>query len=94
VCSGPPTWKRLISRPLATRERTSLITVIFSDSSEAEAVRLLCGDDAQAFVDVIDEVSPRILSSQQNRPIDFDPNFRVPPIRRWIASSHRYKGSA
>ena len=52
-------WKRLINRPLSADERISLITTIFSDRNETEAVSHLCGDDAQSFVDVIDEVFHR-----------------------------------
>ena len=55
-CQPPiPGWKRLISRPLPRGERISLITVIFAESNEADVVNLH-GDDAQTFVDVIDEV--------------------------------------
>ena len=57
--SGTPAWKRLIDRPLAADERITLITAIFSDRNETEVVRRLCGDDAQRFVDVIDEVFRR-----------------------------------
>ena len=56
-CSGLPTWKHLISRPPTTRECIPLITAIFSDKNEIGVVQSLCGDDAQAFIDVIDEVS-------------------------------------
>ncbi|KAF9784385.1 hypothetical protein BJ322DRAFT_846481 [Thelephora terrestris] len=54
-----PAWKHLISRPLPTDERISLITAIFSDCTEADTVNHLHGGDAQAFVDVIDEVLSR-----------------------------------
>ena len=57
--SGVPAWRRLIDRPLASDERISLITDIFSDHDETEEVKLLHGEDAQAFVDIIDEVFPR-----------------------------------
>ena len=43
-------------RSLSTDERVSLIMRIFSDPDEAEAAKRLCGDDAQSFVDVLDEV--------------------------------------
>jgi len=56
ACSDCPAWKRLISDTLATYERISLITVIFSDRNQVKRVRNLSGDDAQAFVDKIDEV--------------------------------------
>ena len=34
----------------------SMITAVFSDRGGVEAVKRLCRDDAQAFIDVIDEV--------------------------------------
>ena len=49
-------WKRSIYRPIAMDKRISLITAIFSDRCVAEAVKHLSRDDAQAFVDVVDEV--------------------------------------
>ena len=49
-------WKCLIDRRLTTQERTPLITTIFSDRNELEVVKRIGGDDAQSFVDVIDEV--------------------------------------
>ena len=57
MCSIPP-WKRLIGRPVPEFERISLITAIFSDNNEIGIVRSLRGDDAQVFVDRIDEVPP------------------------------------
>jgi hypothetical protein len=57
VCSEDPAWKRLISRTLATPERISLITKIFSNRDEVEVVEMLSGDDAQNFINVIDEVN-------------------------------------
>ena len=56
MCSELPAWKRLISYPLSTGERTSLLISIFDDRNEAEAVGHLFGGDAQTFVNVIDEV--------------------------------------
>ena len=45
-----------IDSHLSTDERISLITAIFSNRDETEAIKLLCGEDAQTFVDVIDQV--------------------------------------
>ena len=56
MCSELPAWKRLIGHPLSNGERTSLLISIFDDRNEAEAVGYLSGDDAQTFVNVIDEV--------------------------------------
>ena len=63
----PPAWNRLITHTLAKDERLSLITTIFSDRDQIEMVGNLSGDDAQAFVDTIDEVSLCALSSSKNR---------------------------
>ena len=54
--SQPPAWKRLISDALNTQERVSLITGIFSEQNGLEVAKQLHGEDAQAFVDVIDKV--------------------------------------
>jgi len=51
-------WKRSIDQPIAVDKRISLITAIFSNRGVAEAVKRLSRDDAQAFVDVVDEVVP------------------------------------
>jgi hypothetical protein len=57
VCSEHPAWKLLIGPTLTTSERMSLITTVFSDNTQVEMIENLIGDDAQKFVDVIDEVS-------------------------------------
>ena len=59
--SDPPAWKRLVSYPLPMHERISLIKTIFSDHGEVEVVVQLSGDDAQTFVDIINEVCARTL---------------------------------
>jgi len=51
-------WKRSIDRPISTHKRISLITAIFSNRFVAEAVKGLCREDAQTFVDMTDEVLP------------------------------------
>ena len=65
ACSGVPAWKRAVELPLASHEQISLITDIFSDRDEIEAVKRLYGDDAQTFVDVIDKVPPHSLVSEE-----------------------------
>ena len=67
--SGHPTWKHLTSRPLVTRKCIPLIVAIFSNKYEIGVVQSLRGDDAQAFIDVIDEVTPHALSAQVNGPL-------------------------
>ena len=58
-------WERLIDRLLTTDERIPLIETIFSDRDKIEVVKRLCGDDAQSFVDVIDEVLLRSFISEE-----------------------------
>ena len=58
-------WKRSIDQPIPIDKRISLITAIFSNRSVAEAVKRLCREDVQEFVDVVDEVLPH--SSAQGR---------------------------
>jgi len=60
-------WKRLTSRELTTRERISLITTIFSNDNEIGVVQSLRGGDAQAFIDVADEVR-HYFSPRNNEP--------------------------
>ena len=62
--SDPPEWKQLISYPLPMEERAALITSIFSDPHEVEVVKRLSGSDAQSFVDRVDEVNYRTISSR------------------------------
>jgi len=55
-------------------ERTSLITRIFSDYDQVKMVGHLSGDDAQTFIDMIDEVSlcallpPKLTLAQTSAP--------------------------
>ena len=60
--SDPPAWQRLISYTRPTPERTDLISSIFSDRDEIDVVKHLSGDDAQTFIDAVNEVSyPSLL---------------------------------
>jgi len=69
MCRGIPAWKRLIDRPLARDKRISLIIYLFSDREETEAAKRLRGNDAQSFVDVIDEVLSRSRPRGMGPPI-------------------------
>jgi len=60
-----PVWKRLIGCPLGMNERILLIADIFSNRDETEAVKCLSGDDAQSFVDVVDEVLPYLFLTSE-----------------------------
>ena len=50
-----PACGRLVRRTFAPHDLPSLIEVIFSSQDESDTIRRLLGDDAQAFVDVVDE---------------------------------------
>ena len=47
-------------------KRVSLITTIFSDDNEVEIVEGLSGSDAQAFIDMVDEVCFCTVSPPNN----------------------------
>lgn len=66
----PPAWKRLINPTLTPHERISLIMAIFSDQKEVEMVRRLCGDDAQVFIDSVDEVRHHVVLPRKDEWVD------------------------
>ena len=68
--SNPPPWKRLIDPTLPVNERIPLITFIFSDRDEVEVFKHLSRDDAQAFVDMVDEASVYILFPLKNGSVE------------------------
>ena len=76
--SDLPAWKQLIDSTLATHKRISLIVAIFSDRNEVGIVGHLCGDDAQAFIDTIDEVSSHSFSPGTNGSVRPPPKFLYP----------------
>ena len=55
-------------------ERVRLIASIFSDRDEVEVVGRLFGNDAQVFVDTIDEVSPGVVQRSSPRQLTLDPS--------------------
>lgn len=77
----PPGWKRLISGPLDTHERISLITAILSKPDEVE---MISKDDAQVFIDVIHEVRLPTVPSTKGGFKYFRSNLRDLSIRRWM----------
>lgn len=70
-----PTWKSLINNDFPAHERISLITMIFSSSNQVRMVRSLSGNDAQAFVDEIDNVGSWRLASGEPTKFDLNPHF-------------------
>ncbi|KAF9644753.1 kinase-like protein [Thelephora ganbajun] len=60
-----PAWKRLIGHTLSTEGRVRLMASIFSDRNEVEVFEHLSKDDAQAFVNVVDEVLDNLDSLPQ-----------------------------
>ena len=86
VYSDLPAWKQLLSPALATHKRIPLIMTIFSGSDEVEIARNLFGDDAQTFVDVIDEVSIRTFHLDRTGLFVPYLNFCALPVSHWITS--------
>ena len=56
-----PVCGRLIRRAFALHEFPFLIKAIFSSKNEGDAIRHLLEDDAQIFVNVIDEVRSKLV---------------------------------
>ena len=77
LCLGEPACKRLISGSLSQEQAVSLIKAIFTSKDEIAMIRDLRGDDAQAFVDVVNEVrsfvffGPFKLSHSVGQALDF-----------------------
>lgn len=88
TCSVLRAWVRLISDTSARLPGSS----IFSDRKEIGAVRLLSENDAQAFVDVIDEVvSPALLPLKDGFVDSKDINL-YSSARFWVNSLERSTG--
>lgn len=60
----------MIGPALSMNERIPLITSIFADRDEMEVLESLSGNDAQAFVDVLDEASIHIILPLKNGPVE------------------------
>ena len=56
-------------------ERIPLITTIFSDNNQVEVVMQLSGENAQAFINMIDEASPLTILRSRVGLIDFGSNL-------------------
>jgi len=84
-----PAWKQLITHTLTTDGRISLITEVFSDTNQVGVVGRLVGDDAQAFVDIVDKVRLPVLPLPKNGWVYSCPNLYALPVRCWIGSKNR-----
>ena len=62
-----PACQRLINRAFTPYELPSLIEAVFSSVDEVDTVRCLCGDDAQTFVDVIDQAGSSLARRCETR---------------------------
>lgn len=65
--------ERLIERAFAPEELRSLIEVVLSSGDEGDLVRRLRGDDAQNFINMIDEVRSPFACRRKIRSIDDAP---------------------
>jgi len=70
-----PAWKQLITNTLTTDGCISLITEVFSDSNQVGVVGRLVGDDAQAFIDIVDKVRLPALPPLKNGWVYSCPNL-------------------
>ena len=66
--------------------------MIFSDHTQIDTVGNLSGDDAQNFIDVIDEVSLYMISCPKDKLIEFGSNVLISSIRHRILSRRRSAG--
>ena len=46
----------MVDRSLTADKRVSLIKIVLSDRNETDVIKCLQRDDAQSFIDVVDEV--------------------------------------
>ena len=60
----------MIGRPLAANERISLIADVLSDRGEVEAIKRLSIEEAQSFVDVLDQVFLSLVPGEYARRLD------------------------
>ena len=94
TCSNLPAWKRLTSSHLSLDEQLALISSIFADRGEVEAVVQLPADDARAFVNATDEINPPrgpVFESWDRILVLI---LYILSIRRWMASQLRSEGGA
>ena len=80
------------SRTLAADERISLVTTIFSDDDQVKMIGHISGDDAQTFIDLIYEVSPRKISHLKDRLIGSHSDLHILSLRHWIVFRQRSTG--
>ena len=66
----PPAFGLLIRRAFDPYELPPLVEAVFSSKGEREIVRSLSGDNAQTFVDVIDEARSTFGRHRDTRLID------------------------
>ena len=82
-------WQRLTCHPVPQDELPSLIKTIFSDKRGADMVTRLSGDDAPAFLDIIDEVRLHSRCFQGVGWLTPLSTLRILLIRDWLSlTSH------
>jgi hypothetical protein len=84
-----PACKRLIRRAFAPHELPPLVEAIFSSKDESGIARCLHGDDAQIFIDVIDEVRPVLPLHHGSQSVEID--IDVLSTRRWTGLIFRHR---
>lgn len=83
--SDPPAWKQLIGPTLSATERAEMIRTIFSDRDETEVFEYLSGNNAQAFVNVVDGASIHTILLLWKSCASKATNSPIPVGRFWKA---------
>ena len=65
-----PVCQRLIERLFTPDDLPSMIEAVFSSTDEGDTIRRLYGDDAQTFIDVLDEVHSAFSSNHETDPVN------------------------
>lgn len=65
-----PVCQRLIEHLFTPDDLPSMIEAVFSSTDEGDTIRRLYGDDAQTFIDVVDEVHSAFSSHHETDPVN------------------------
>ena len=66
ISLGPLSCKRLIGRGFLPHEYQPLIRATLTNEGESKVIDSLCGDNAQAFVDVLQDVRHHVFFCFRN----------------------------
>ena len=90
IGSREQAWQNLVDHAVPQDELLSLIETIFSDEKATEMVDGLQESNAQAFIDVIDEVRHRTLSFRGMGQYVSLSTFYILSVRHWVTLTSRH----